>query len=353
MRKFASELQNIFYSSRFTGFIRGVDLRLPTGESISVRVEKTERSVRPIGLRFSPFAFITEVRAGENFAFGYGESDSKLLALQKSISEGVERCVFKSLYGTEFGSQNSNGWAAHLNHKLANESALNELLERDAVLVHWLSKKEFIEVSESTWPEWLVKWTQGELSLGEVYKTLRIFISTEGFIPTVTTVLVDKHGHSVSSHAAAPTISEAVTKALIETCRIAQIAIDGEFKESSRSLIPGDSTTHSRVFPEDHAMLYAHHEKLPKWIFGKVETWSAASLKWAQHFKRFDIKAANSVYHPLVTGPLVVGRCTSDSVQNLYFGSLVTAEKEGRINLSRFGKVMRGKEFNPMPHWVA
>ena len=82
--------------------------------------------------------------AGDIQGPGYGEANSKLLAVQKSIAEGVERIIFKALRETPGGTLTSNGWAAHIDDGC--ESAISELIERDAVLTHWLCKKPMTEV---------------------------------------------------------------------------------------------------------------------------------------------------------------------------------------------------------------
>src|SRR5271168_2055704 len=93
---FISELRAIVNSGRFTAYTAGVPLTLPTGENVIVKVKHTVRSVRPPGLRFSKHAFITEVTAGEHLGVGFGESESQLVAIQKSIAEGVERSLFRA-----------------------------------------------------------------------------------------------------------------------------------------------------------------------------------------------------------------------------------------------------------------
>ena len=103
MRKFLSEISAIAHSGRFAPFADGVRVDLPSGKTVTVKIEQTSKSSRPVGLRFSRFAYMTEVSAGDVVGIGYGEAATEFVALQKSIAEGVERSLFKNLKNTPFG----------------------------------------------------------------------------------------------------------------------------------------------------------------------------------------------------------------------------------------------------------
>jgi hypothetical protein len=349
-----SELFAIARSSRFTTYERGVPVRLPSGENVVVKIERTSKSVRPVGLRFSTFAFMTEVSAGDARGFGFGEAPTQLIALQKSIAEGVERAIYKAVKGTDHGTTTSNGWAAHINRARALESAVDELVERDAVLVHWLGKIPMKEIAPSTWPSWLLRWTNKELALTPTFNQLRILVSSEGYRPTITTVLINSTGHAVLSHAASTSIERALPKALAETCRIAQIAMEGTHVESSARL-GCDNPSSVAITPEDHAMFYAFHEPLPTWLFGERMDWTAARASWKAAQRNFAgtvLAKLNPKFHQVADGPLVVGHATSDLIQSLYFGRTQDAQKRGFINVRRFEEVKHGREIYLMPHCV-
>lgn len=307
MRELLSEFFAIARSGRFTAYAQGVPVRLPTGETVTIKIERTTKSVRPVGLRFSPFAFMTEVSAGEFRGIGFGEASTQLVALQKSIAEGAERAIYKALKGTPYGSTNSNGWAAHIDRARATESAIDELVERDAVLVHWLRKIPMNEISSDTWPTWLTQWTKSELRLSPRFNQLRVLVSSHGYKPTVTTVLMDGQGYAVLSHATASTIDQALVKALAETCRIAQIAMEGAHVESSKALTSTESSV-GAISPEDHAMFYAFHELLPSWLFGEPVEWKKAQTRWTQAQQQFmeaTVKKLDPKFHQITHGPLV------------------------------------------------
>jgi hypothetical protein len=350
MRQIVSELLAITESKKFTAYTAGVTVTLPTGESIFVKTQQTRRSVRPTGLRFSKYAFITDVTAGTHVARGFGEAPTRLLALQKSIAEAVERVTYRAMKGT-LNSKNSNGWAAHINSSKAFSAALDELLERDAVLVHWLCQKPMTEISPRSWPKWLTDWTQTELVQSPRFKFLRVLISTLGYLPTVTTVLCDEDDHAVLSHSIAPTLEDAVHKALAETCRIGQIAIEGTFNSSSRKL--GDETTAEELlYPEDHAVFYAVHSKLPTWIFGPSSDWQEIGSKWMKARKNFNPSILNANFNQIAAGPLAVGYCSSPKVQKLFFGHTRHAETNHLINFKRLREVGHVGPLNLMPHCV-
>lgn len=345
-------LKSTYLASRFTQFIDGVDLSLPTGKTVTLKIFDTKKSIRPVGLRLSQYSFVTTLTNGSQKGFGYGEGSNELIALQKSISEGVERVVFKSLCETKFGTSNSNGWAAHINGKLAQENAQHELLERDAILTHWLCLKPMLELSPQTFPKWLNKWVRHELALGADFNRLRILVSTEGLLPAVMTVLEGKDSRSVMSHAVADTLEKGIYKALVETCRIAQIALEGRFVETSKNLLPKVSPNAEKISPEDHAMVYAHHLDFPKWIFGTLNNWKELSSYWKTSYRKYLAAGIHFKFNEITQGPLSVGFCESNKVQNLFFGRTETALLKGIINFNRLKNVMTSDKINLMPHCV-
>jgi hypothetical protein len=68
----------------------------------------------------------------------WGAAPSEDLALLKAFSEAIERSVFLNE-----GSVTSNGFAAHLTRSEARSNALNELIERDLFLCHFLTGTPF------------------------------------------------------------------------------------------------------------------------------------------------------------------------------------------------------------------
>jgi hypothetical protein len=352
MRELIAEILAITNSRRIAAFLEGAYVDLPTGERTFVKVKSFHRSTRSEGLRFSKFSFASEVTAGEQVGFGYGEGESQLIAFQKSIVEGVERAIYKSQKAAGAGTLTSNGWAAHVNTAQAKQSALEELLERDSILVHWLCKLPFTEIDLSSCPTWLRKWAQEELALNPRFNRLRVAISNRGHLPTVLTALGDNKGHAILSHATSSSMERAIYKALAETCRIGQLATFRRFYDSSLQLSTTNSEVEAEFAPEDHAMVYAYHLKLPDWTFGETKSWRECHAQWNETYRAFDPDRISVKFHQVATGPLTIGYCTSTEVQNLYFGRTEQANSRGLINLRRLEGVRSGGEIFQLPHCV-
>lgn len=73
---------------------------------------------------------------------GRGHATTKDVAVQKALAEAVERAMCLQHL------ESTNGVAAHYDLELAKKNALNELLERDLFLSHFLTKTPFILADE-------------------------------------------------------------------------------------------------------------------------------------------------------------------------------------------------------------
>lgn len=332
-------------AGRFASLLQGVSVALPTGEVVKMRIGRHGRRAPLPGYRFAKHGYLTEITAGRYAEVGCGESDFKLLALQKSISEALERIVFRLLEDTPYGTPTSNGWATHLSRERAKDSADQELFERDAALVHWHSQEPFFEIDPETLPLWLKRWSGEELRFSE-YGSLRILLSHRGHLPTVSTMLVNHAGHGVVSHATANNIEFALRRALIETCRIGQMAASRKFVEASRGLArPSALSVHAG--PVEQGVFYAHHLTFPTWIFGETISWTQARERWHRHWVRFESNRPVTLFTEVLSAPLSVGFSTCPDVQPLYFGRLADGFHQGAINPAR------GAPRNSLPHFVA
>jgi hypothetical protein len=251
------------------------------------------------------------------------------------------RAIYFDFKGTAHGTLNTNGWSAHLDIDSARQAAIEELIERDAVLVHWLSHQPMQVLDETQAPKWITNWVKNELSLSRDFTDLRILVSNLGFLPVVTTVLLKKDSYGVLSSAAGSTLEDATRKALAETCRIGHIAL--EQKEFSDEV----------VTPIDHAMLFTKNNLLPAWLFGKTVDWATTAKNWKSEYASFDQSKINPKFQKLVSAPLVIGHCSSNEIQNLYFGRTEIAQSKGLINFGRLNKALQGREINLAPHGVA
>ncbi|MBX9766322.1 MAG: YcaO-like family protein [Bdellovibrionales bacterium] len=352
MRSFLAEISAVFNSRKIVSFVDGTSATLPDGDSVVIKVKNTNRVQRSLGLRFAKYSYVTEVMAGDEIGFGYGESESQLLSFQKSIVEGVERAIYRQIKKRSPLISNSNGWAAHASIELARTSAVEELCERDAILAHWLCQHPFTEVEPASFPQWIREWTERDLKLHPQFNRLRILLTEIGYIPVAMTVLQGEDGRALISQATASTVDVAVYKALSETCRIGEIALAREFWESSQRLAQNQPLTEGKYLPEDHAMVYAYHLAVPEWVFGQPKTWQVGACEWIKKYKIFRSKPVSATFHPVISGPIVVGYCVSESVQNLFFGRTTDATEDGSINLRRLETVRQKEPLYLLPHCV-
>ena len=317
-------------------------MKFPNGEETTIKLQTlVQRNPRaPYGGFDCHYA--TRIEGGGFQASGYGESKYRPLAIQKAISEAVERISYLILKRTKFGTANSNGFAAHITPEAARTSALMEVLERDAVLVHWLTQTPLTVLSESTWPRWLRNISR-KIASGR-YPHLKIMTSHLGYIPTVTAMITDHNGSGVTSHAYGANLEEATMRALRETFRIANMAL---------AYIEDDDLVIEQNTPTAHAMAYAFGEGLPKWIPGSHEDWSVEESNWAlDSFQKLSNKIDAS-FTDIDVGCLQVAICRSSVVQNLFFSSTSEALYANQINFNRLRGIADPEAINSRIHFVA
>lgn len=346
MNRIRESLKARWQASSYAETLAGAEVVLPNGAIVRPKISRLVKSVRPLGYRFSPFSFHAEISLDdeEDVFSGFGEANSELLALQKALSEAVERAMIRALKrhsGVE--AITTNGWSAHPSEQKSKLLACRELLERDAVLSHWLTKTPMRELEHSAIPRWVARWEDKELAQAPRWNRLRILLSTEGFAPMLTAVFQDADGFGVCSHASGTSFEDALRSALAETCRIAQVAT--EFAGGENRFPATASFSDAEIRAADHIYNYAHFEKFPNWLFGEevsAPTWITQNaviplLKW-------------DIYR---CGGLFVSRCSGSDVQDLYFGRTEEAEKRGVLNAQRLQSVKKFGEMNFAPHIVA
>lgn len=340
-----------YNAKKFTAYVDGCEMVLATGEKLKFRVERVEPLVRKRGYRFYRHAFVTRMRANGITESGCGEANSKLLAIEKSIAEAVERVSYRALKGTSFGSANSNGWAAHRSSEKAKEAALLELIERDASLVHWLGRTPMLEMDPASFPGWLSDWAKDELAWSK-FPTLRILVSTKGFLPTVTSVLLNRDGFGVASHAAGRSLNSAIGRSTSEACRLAHLAAENSYVLSAKKLFSPELNG-QKFGPHHHAVVYAYHKEMPQWIFGERMRFREIRKYWNKAYNHANPLELDSQFDLVARGPLYVGRCQSAEVQNLFFGPTASALESGVINKRRTNMNDRSCNLNVEPHFVA
>ena len=332
-------------SHKFGNFFTGVEFKIPNFSTpVVIKIASCESSQRTIGWRIVKHSIETKVEASNGVcAFGFGEHNIELLAVQKSIAEAVERCIFRLLKESRPELKNSSGWAAHLTKLKAQASAKSELLERDTALLHWIGQIPMDQVDPSTFPSLLQNWIKKELVLAPRFNKIKILMSKVGFAPIVATFIHDENGFGFISQATATDLQTATEKALTETCRIADF-----FKK-------GISNTISSNFPntpEEHANYYAFNEKLPPWLFGNNIEWQPAQKTWENKNKMASDQNLVTVYEDFECGLLHVSYCQSSQVQKLFFGPTESAFKEGLINIERIKNICGDEQLCFLPHFI-
>ncbi len=345
------DLQAFLQSRRFTPYLEGTAVELPDGRSLTLKVAEVQRSVRNSGFKHARYSFITKMTGGQFIGHGFGEAESKLLAFQKSLSEATERVVLQAAAGTSYGTTTSSGWAAHTSEKAARKSAFFELLERDAVLTHWLCKRPMLEIVPESLPHAIRDWAQTELAQSPRFQRLRVLVADQGYFPAVTVLLQSTDSFGAISHASDGSLDKAVYRALSEASRIAQLVEHPELIQSSASLVEMNPPMKA-ILPDDHAAVYAHHLPVPEWLFGPQAEWATAARAWNDRARGLSADQLGLKFHVVAKAPLVVGYATSHLVQHLYFGRTKEAASQGWLNLERLRSVMPTGDFNPLPHFV-
>jgi hypothetical protein len=336
---------------RFSAFIDGVDLVLPNGRTLNLKVQRVLKTPASKLYQVYPYGFITEMSGSRFTEYGCGEAAHPLIAIQKSISEAVERCLFRHLKNTSSGTMTTNGWATHFSRAKAESSALLELLERDAALVHALREIPFLEIDHETFPKSLLSWENSEMQHTR-FSRLRVLVSTAGYLPTLSVVFMDSKGLGVIAHATAKNFPDALLRALAEAARLARMALSGGFSNNSKNLF----STADEILglgPSEQAVVYAHHRPLPSWMFGQNIAWKTAQRRWAEHIGNYKKNPISYEFISVAHEPLFSGYCKSGDVQDLFFGRTSDAERRGEINRKRL-KIEKNREaLSGLPHFVA
>lgn len=333
-------LQILLNARKYNAFLNGQFLKMADGESIFIKVAAPKRVTLKQGFRISTHTFIAQASINDTFiADGFGQSEVEIEAYIKAISESIERAVFRHLKAKGMGTETTNGWAIHLSEKKAFANAALELAERDAILVHWLKKKSMIEVEEQSLPLWLNKWAKNELSQSTNFNRLKILISTEGIVPTVTTALLNKNDNAIVSHSTHQSYEEAIYKALCETCRVAH------FLETYPAALKEVAE------PLDHARAYAYAMPFPSWFYGTKIASQEAKRLWKARYKLYLNNSVINTFKTVVKGPLTIGYAQSVGLQNLFFGTTAEAIKNNLINLKRLN-LESAEMVNFLPHCI-
>lgn len=307
---------------------------------------KVTAGSRPVGFRYSSFIFNIEADLGDNAIVACGEDQSADLAMTKAVAELVERATM--LNWSKKGSsqlRTSSGWAAHDNEQSCKQSAILELVERDAVLAQWYSRTSFIEIDPKALPDSIRIWAQSELCQSE-FPRLHLLLSTEGVGPSVSCLFLNENGFGVSGHATKANLFDSIESAIAETCRAAHLAIRKSFMDDSVQL---KNSIASRVDPGAHAVYYAYHEPFPQWMFGRTATWEVANQVWQQKITQLNMDSFR--FEVALQEPFVVGVASHPEIFEVSWGSTVENEINKKIQSRKYRPGSR--ILNLKPHIVS
>lgn len=312
----------------------------------NLRNVKITEGFRPIGFRFSEYIFNIEAEINEKKLIVCGEGNAPEVAMTKAIGELIERAALVN-YPSTSKNRTSNGWAAHEDIASCKSAAILELVERDAVLVHWYMAKPLLKLDLNTLPQILYRWMIDELSFSE-FPQLQILISTEGIGPSVTCIFMNEKGLGVSGHSTKSTLLESIASAIAETCRAAHLAIRNEFWNDSLNL---QSSKAIKIDPGTHSVYYAYHEAFPNWLFGDLVNWQSAEQMWEERLSVLPESAFK--FEIVLTEPCVVGFAKHSNLLEVEWGSSNIGEIQKKLSNRFLLNEISIESINLKPHIVS
>lgn len=142
---------------------------------------------------------------------GLGIDKQKYMAITKAVFEYYERRALIE-YGFNSGVVSTNGMAAHVVESIAYNTAKLELIERDAFLKHWYSKKPFSLVNKKN-----LNYITTYIEFLKTLNLKTLILSTNlGYRKTYVCFLVNSRGGFTIGLSAKENECEAVEKAFTE-----------------------------------------------------------------------------------------------------------------------------------------
>lgn len=303
---------------------------------------RLSESKRPEGYRLAKYSYNAFVDYKNSLIIGCGEDcESEDLAKEKAISELIERLCLKSFCTENQFKSTSNGWAAHPHLELAKFASVFELIERDAAVSHWLTKTPMYMVETSSiLPNTFIR----ELSLSE-FNELVCLVSFDFSGPLVTILLKNPEGYVISGHASGVSFKKCVQAATIEACRAAHHYLRFSFFDETKSILT--NLNNFAVEPGAHSLMYAYHEPMPGWIFGKRLSYIKCQKMWDEKVLTFNNIMAASTFTIFKVADRFVTKAENPNLQSIFWGSTTQALKDNLINYSNKKNIKNYK-----PHLV-
>lgn len=274
-----------------------------SGESFHVRLTRLED-----WSKFHPkhgHTFVASLTCMGRIFKGSGCAQVPALAIQKSISEAYERCLFH-LNRFFHGSSNSNGFAAHPCLNQAVRNAVEELAERDTVLRHYYGQIPFVHISLETLP----KQFETNRMLAHGYLITQVMLGTAGRTSTISLLAESlvQPGRPLISHGSGETAHKAYMRSHTELSR--SVACAELLPWLAQSKDPKDE-----IFKHVTALWKASPTEI-EWMNGEVWSWHKVEKSW-RGLPMPVIAAAN--IQRLAQGDLHVVKATSPDFLKLEF----------------------------------
>jgi hypothetical protein len=283
---------------------------------------------------------------------GRGTELNKEMAIIKSTAEMLERFFLDQINDAD----TSNGVAVHTDAKLAELSALFELVERDSFFCHFLTRTPFkeLKISETSGPTFrksilsLLRSRGAEVRLGQMHTDSRfsaVICATFGLETDV------PFGMSLGT-SVKQSLDEAIDSALIESARSAVAYITNPSFLKARK--PCEQIG-SFALPEDHLQVGLDLDYAAKF---RKTFFPSESRKFKMPNAEIDLeKISVSSFKPelfdgslCISPPLYFSRASTNSLINLYFGNFEPDENKLK-RLSQFvGREILLSEINTDIH---
>ena len=251
--------------------------------------------------------------------------------------------VFYPLYRKQLGRRlccetNSSGVAAHFNEKIAKTSALQELIERDAIMVTWFARKNVTAISQVDWPEEISARAGQWQKEGRAVKVLNLTMDS---IPVVlVTIVSSKYPYFVSGASADFDWPSAISKAYNEAEFMLLSWIGTRPRKPNPKRI---------VSPKEHGVLFFRKDHLEQvdWLVNSPESDlpEVTSCNIVRQFDPVYVKLGNDE-----GAGLKVFRALSTKLLPIHFG--YGLEPYGHSRLEMLG-LRWCRKYPSFPHFFA
>ena len=259
---------------------------------------------------------------------GLGSDFNQEQAYLKAIVEYFERLAFFN-NEQQFNLKSSNGIASHKVKVLAKNSAIDELIERDAFLIHWYSNSPFVQlelnVQQIRMNNTLIK-KNLELKIGKTYLGLR---------ETTACFLIDHSTGGFALGLSSGRGSKDSEKAVLEALINYFFGNLGQSREEQLQNI--SNSTFSTL--TNHRAYWLYKESMPTWVFDK--SGQLSHLNQIRNHRDFECSLIEK-------SPFFTYLCKNDNLLSLNVGLI--SERNIAL-LTKMGlKVISGStEIHPIP----